>query len=242
MTAIGLVPPGLPGNQLLGNQSIFDLENWLLAPPPSPLRGSCAPLKTDTKFSQASRVSSSQPKNTQAQRHYINSEGVGRRGLTQFNCYCCCRGVSFMTSVIVFWGGNSLTDKSHFLRFFLSPEVSDSWTWKTIHITVLLFWRQNQMVLFGRSLHTPSLVANTYMKHTHAAMASCDNRWSYLDQPLRYEPDPSRVIQSAAKYCTGVPSAIRSSRKCYSMCVRQHHLMFQHWLTWLSRQQGVAVQ
>jgi len=80
MTAIGLVPPGLPGNQLLGNQSIFDLENWLLAPPPSPLRGSCAPLKTDTKFSQASRVSSSQPKNTQAQRHYINSEGRRAQG------------------------------------------------------------------------------------------------------------------------------------------------------------------
>lgn len=66
------------------------------------------------------------------------------------------------------------------------------------------------MVLFGRSLYTPSLVANTYMKRTHAAVASCDNRWSYPDQPLRYEPGPSRVIQAAAKYCTGVPSAIRS--------------------------------
>lgn len=43
MTAIGPVLPGLTGNQLLGNQSIFDFENWLLAPPPSPLRGSCAP-------------------------------------------------------------------------------------------------------------------------------------------------------------------------------------------------------
>lgn len=42
MTAIRPVLPGLTGNQLLGNQSIFDLENWLLAPPPSPLRGSCA--------------------------------------------------------------------------------------------------------------------------------------------------------------------------------------------------------
>lgn len=37
MTAIGPVLPGLHGNQLLGNQSIFDFENGLLALPPSPL-------------------------------------------------------------------------------------------------------------------------------------------------------------------------------------------------------------
>lgn len=53
-------------------------------------------------------------------------------------------------------------------------------------------------------------------------MASCDNRWSYPDQPLRYEPGPSQVIQAMPQHCTGVHCAIRFSCKCLTdlcMCV-----------------------
>lgn len=78
---LGPVLPGLTGNQLLGNQSIFDLENWLLAPPPSPLIWSCAPWKTDSEFSQASWMSCSQPKNTHKYNgHYVTSGGRGAQG------------------------------------------------------------------------------------------------------------------------------------------------------------------
>ncbi len=81
MTAIGPVLSGLHGNQLLGNQSIFDFENWLLALPPSPLRGSSAPWKTDSEFSQASWMSSSQPKNTNKHNgHYVTTGGRGGQG------------------------------------------------------------------------------------------------------------------------------------------------------------------
>lgn len=179
MTAIGPVPPRLTGNQLLSNQSIFDLENWLLAPPPSPLRGSCAPWKTDTKFSQASQVGSSQ---LSAQKHSstmaimsLQEEG-GHRGLIQYSRYCWLPW-SFLydITVIVFWGGKfSLRQKPFPLLLPFTGMVSDFWTWKTIHITtVLLFWRWNQMVLFGRRLHTPSLFANAHISITHK-LAYCN--------------------------------------------------------------------
>lgn len=171
MTAIGPVLPGLTGNQLLGNQSIFDFENWLLAPPPSPLRGSCAPWKTDSEFSQASWMSCSQ---LSAQKYSstmvivsLQEEG-GHRGLIQYSCYCWLPWpFLYDIKVIVFGGGRQ---KPFPLLLPSTGTVSDFWMWKIIHVTtVLLFWRQNQMVLFGRSVHTlPSLVANTYMEmHTN---------------------------------------------------------------------------
>ncbi len=127
MTAIGPVLPGLHGNQLLGNQSIFDFENWLLALPPSPLRGSSAPWRTDSEFSQASWMSCSQlsaQKYSQAQWslcHYRRKGGTGVLFSTAATAGC--RGLSFMTSKSLFLEEE---DKSYFLCFFLQPEWSQT--------------------------------------------------------------------------------------------------------------------
>lgn len=71
---------------------------------------------------------SSQPKNTQAQWSLCHFRRKGGTGVS-FNTAATagCRGVSFMTSQSSSSeGGNSLSDKSHFLCFFLSPERSQT--------------------------------------------------------------------------------------------------------------------
>lgn len=130
MTAIGPVPPGLPENQLLGNQSIFDLENWLLAPPSLTSQRELRSIKDGYNSHRLLEWAplSPQPKNTQAQwslYHFRRKEGTG----VSFNTTATagCRGVSFMTSQSSSSEGvNSLADKSHFLCFFLSPERSQT--------------------------------------------------------------------------------------------------------------------
>lgn len=118
MTVIGPVPSGLSGNQLLGNRSIFDLENRLLAPPPSPLRGICNPWNTDTKFTQLLG-----PKILKHNGHYVSSIG----SLLQYVCYCFLLWYFLNDiTVIIFPRGNSVSDKSLFLCFFLQSEWSQT--------------------------------------------------------------------------------------------------------------------
>lgn len=167
MTAIRPVLPGLTGNQLLGNQSIFDLENWLLAPPPSPLRGSCAMKdwhRIPTSFLSEMLLALS-PKILMSTMVIMwLQEEVGHRGLIQFSCYYWLPWPFLYDITVIVSGGGRQQPFPLLLPF--TGTVSDFWMWKTTHITtVSLFWRQNHMVLFGLNFYMlPSLVANTYTK------------------------------------------------------------------------------
>lgn len=118
MTATAVLP-GLIGNQLLGNQSIFDFEKWLVAHPPLPLRGRHAQeilIQNSHK-----RLKSFDPINTS---HYFTMREA-RSHSTQLPV-----AVHFLNDItlVAFRRGKfSLTDKSHFLCFFPSEHVTPEW-------------------------------------------------------------------------------------------------------------------